>query len=136
MTEATAPLDGIVVVAVEQAIAAPFATRQLADLGASVVKVEPPTGDLARHYDAAMAGQSVNFAWANRGKQSVALDLHDPDDRAILDSLIAGADVFVHNLAPGHRTGAGPRRRGTRGSASDARGLRDLRLRPWRTQVG
>jgi crotonobetainyl-CoA:carnitine CoA-transferase CaiB-like acyl-CoA transferase len=90
----------MVVVALEQAIAAPFATRQLADLGATVIKVEPPAGDLARHYDAAMGGQSVNFAWANRGKQSVVLDLHEASDRSLLDSMIAGADVFIHNVAP------------------------------------
>ncbi len=98
--EGIAPLDGLVVVALEQAISAPFATRQLADLGAVVIKVERPGGDLARHYDAGMGGQSVNFVWANRGKQSVVLDLHDPGDRRVLDDLIAGADVFVHNVAP------------------------------------
>ncbi len=92
------PLEGIVVVSVEQAVAAPFAARQLADLGAVVIKVEPPRGDLARHYDAAMSGQSVNFVWTNRGKQSVVLDLKT--ERGRLDALIAGADVFLHNLAP------------------------------------
>jgi crotonobetainyl-CoA:carnitine CoA-transferase CaiB-like acyl-CoA transferase len=100
VSPAGAPLDGLVVVALEQAIAAPFATRQLADLGAVVIKVERPGGDLARHYDAAMGGQSVNFAWANRGKQSVVLDLRDPSDRLALSALIAGADVFIHNVAP------------------------------------
>lgn len=92
------PLQGTVVVSVEQAVAAPFASRQLADLGATVIKVEPPRGDLARHYDAAMSGQSVNFVWTNRGKQSLVLDLRD--QRETLMTLIAGADVFLHNLAP------------------------------------
>lgn len=95
-----APLAGLVVVSVEQAVAAPFASRQLADLGATVIKVEPPGGDFARHYDAVMAGQSVNFAWANRGKQSLVLDLGDEADRARLEALMAGADVVLQNLAP------------------------------------
>ena len=95
-----APLDGIVVVALEQAISAPFATRQLADLGATVIKVERPEGDFARHYDSLVKGQSAFFVWANRGKQSVALDLKDPDDLAVFRGLIAGADVFLHNLSP------------------------------------
>lgn len=96
----SAPLAGLVVVSIEQAVAAPFASRQLADLGATVIKVEPPGGDFARHYDAAMAGQSVNFAWANRGKQSLVLDLGDAVDRARLEALLAGADVALQNLAP------------------------------------
>lgn len=98
--ESSAPLAGLVVVSLEQAVAAPFATRQLADLGALVLKVEPPGGDFARHYDSAMAGQSANFVWVNRGKQSLALDLRRDDDRATLALLIAGADVFVHNVSP------------------------------------
>jgi itaconate CoA-transferase len=97
----SAPLDGIIVVAIEQAVAAPTATRQLADLGARVLKIEHPAGgDLARHYDANTAGQSTYFVWGNRGKDSLVLDLKDPDHRARLDSLIAGADVFVQNLSP------------------------------------
>jgi itaconate CoA-transferase len=95
-----APLAGVAVVSVEQAVSAPFATRQLADLGATVIKVEPPTGDFARHYDTVMGGQSANFVWVNRGKQSVSLDLHEEPDRQTLAALIAGADVFVHNMAP------------------------------------
>jgi len=87
-------------VSLEQAVSAPFATRQLADLGATVIKVEPAGGDFARRYDTVMAGQSANFVWANRGKQSVALDLRADRDRAMLDALIAGADVVVHNMAP------------------------------------
>lgn len=94
----TAPLQGLVVVSVEQAIAAPLATRHLADLGATVIKVERPEGDFARHYDSVMAGNSANFVWANRGKQSVVLDLKRQRD--VLTGLIAGADVFVHNLSP------------------------------------
>ena len=94
------PLQGVVVVSLEQAISAPFATRQLADLGATVVKVERPDGDFARRYDHVVQGQSVFFVWANRGKQSVALDLRDPADRATFDALVAGADVFLHNLSP------------------------------------
>jgi itaconate CoA-transferase len=95
-------LDGLTVVALEQAVAVPFATRQLADLGARVIKVERPEGgDFARGYDRTVLGQSSYFVWLNRGKESVALDIKDADDRALLDSLIDGADVFISNLAPG-----------------------------------
>jgi crotonobetainyl-CoA:carnitine CoA-transferase CaiB-like acyl-CoA transferase len=104
----SAPLDGIIVVAVEQAIAAPFATRQLADLGARVLKIERPgSGDFARHYDTAVDGSSAFFVWGNRGKDSLELDLKDPDDRARFDVLLAGADVFVQNLAPAGAQRAG-----------------------------
>ncbi|WP_230208995.1 CaiB/BaiF CoA-transferase family protein [Nostocoides sp. HKS02] len=90
------------VVALEQAVAVPFATRQLADLGARVVKVERPTGgDFARGYDDAVLGESSYFAWLNRGKQSLTLDLKEAGDRALLEALIDQADVFVQNLAPG-----------------------------------
>lgn len=95
------PLDGIVVVAVEQAISAPHCTRQLADLGARVIKVESGSGDFARHYDDVVNGTSAYFAWANRGKQSVSLDLKSDTGRAAMESLLAKADVFVQNLAPG-----------------------------------
>lgn len=95
------PLDGVLVVALEQAIAAPFATRQLADLGAEVLKVERKgEGDFARSYDTSLNGSSAFFVWANRGKQSIELDLKDSTDRATLDQLIAGADVFIQNLSP------------------------------------
>lgn len=95
------PLDGVLVVALEQAVAAPFATRQLADLGAEVLKVERKgEGDFARGYDTAMGGTSAFFVWANRGKQSIELDLKDPDDLATFNDLVAGADVFVQNLSP------------------------------------
>lgn len=104
----TAPLEGIVVVTVEQAIAAPLATRHLADLGARVLKIEHPDGgDLARHYDANTAGQSTYFVWANRGKDSLVLDVKSDDGRARLDALIAGADVFVQNLSTGAADRAG-----------------------------
>ena len=104
----TAPLDGVVVVALEQAVAAPFATRHLADLGATVLKVErPDVGDFARAYDTNMAGQSTFFVWANRGKQSIALDLKADDDRATFDALVAGADVFIQNLSPAAAERAG-----------------------------
>ena len=96
----TAPLAGVVVVSLEQAISAPFATRQLADLGATVIKVERPEGDFARHYDSVVEGESAFFVWANRGKQSIALDVKDPEGAALLAALIAGADVFLHNLSP------------------------------------
>jgi crotonobetainyl-CoA:carnitine CoA-transferase CaiB-like acyl-CoA transferase len=95
------PLDGITVVAVEQAISAPHCTRQLADLGARVIKVESGSGDFARHYDDVVNGTSAYFAWANRGKQSVSLDLKSDDGRSAMDKLLAQADVFVQNLAPG-----------------------------------
>ena len=96
------PLAGIVVVALEQAVAAPFATRQLADLGARVVKVERPgTGDFARDYDRSVLGQASYFVWLNRGKESVELDVKTADGQAALAALLDRADVFVQNLAPG-----------------------------------
>ena len=104
----SAPLEGVIVVALEAAVAAPFATRQLADLGARVLKVERPgEGDFARHYDSAMGGTSAFFVWANRGKQSIELDLKDSEDRAVFDRLVAGADVFVQNLSPAAARRAG-----------------------------
>lgn len=96
----TAPLGGIVVVSLEQAISAPFATRQLADLGATVIKVERPGGDFARHYDADVQGESAFFVWANRGKQSVVLDIKNDGDAETFFALVAGADVFVQNISP------------------------------------
>jgi itaconate CoA-transferase len=95
------PLDGVTVVALEQAVAAPYCSSRLADAGARVIKVERPEGDFARGYDAAVFGQSTYFVWINRGKQSIVLDLRAPDDCAQLHALIAGADVFLQNLAPG-----------------------------------
>jgi itaconate CoA-transferase len=96
------PLAGVTVVSVEQAVAAPFATRQLADLGARVIKVERPgPGDFARHYDATVKGLASYFVWLNRGKQSLSLNLKSAAGRSVLDRLIDRADVFVQNLAPG-----------------------------------
>jgi itaconate CoA-transferase len=95
------PLTGVTVVSLEQAVSAPFATRQLADLGARVIKVERPGGDFARDYDRAVKGLSAYFVWCNRGKESVVLDLRDADDRALFDRILDRADVFVQNLAPG-----------------------------------
>ena len=96
------PLDGITVVSLEHAIAAPFCTRQLADLGARVIKVERPgSGDFARAYDTRVRGQSSHFVWTNRSKESLALDLKDPQSLQALKELVARADVLVQNLAPG-----------------------------------
>ncbi|NYE19650.1 CaiB/BaiF CoA transferase family protein [Microbacterium immunditiarum] len=95
------PLEGITVVALEQAVAAPFATRQLADLGARVIKVERPEGDFARDYDDAVNGMSSYFVWLNRSKESVVLDLKTPEGIEAMRGLLARADVFVQNLGPG-----------------------------------
>jgi len=96
------PLDGLTVVSIEHAIAAPFCTRQLADLGARVIKVERPvTGDFARAYDTRAKGMASHFVWVNRSKESLALDLKEPRDHAVLIKLLDQADVFVQNLAPG-----------------------------------
>jgi itaconate CoA-transferase len=102
------PLEGVVVVAVEQAVAAPFATRQLADLGARVIKVERrDAGDFARGYDQRVHGQSSAFLWLNRGKESVALDLKQPQGQELLEQLLARCDVFVQNLSPAAARRAG-----------------------------
>ncbi|GGZ51793.1 MULTISPECIES: CaiB/BaiF CoA transferase family protein [Streptomyces] len=102
------PLRGITVVSLEQAVAAPYASRQLADLGARVIKVERPgTGDFARAYDSRVRGLSSHFVWVNRNKESVTLDFKDPRGREVLRRLIAGADVFLQNLAPGAAARAG-----------------------------
>ena len=96
------PLEGITVVTLEQAVAAPFATRQLADLGARVIKIERRDGgDFARGYDSAVKGLSAHFIWLNRSKESVTLDLKHPAAKEVLERLMARADVFVQNLAPG-----------------------------------
>jgi crotonobetainyl-CoA:carnitine CoA-transferase CaiB-like acyl-CoA transferase len=96
------PLDGLRVVAWEHAVAAPLATRHLADLGADVIKVERPGGgDFARDYDSAVRGLSAYFVWLNRGKRSIVLDLKSTDDRQVFDRLLDRADVFVHNQGPG-----------------------------------
>src|SRR5258708_34904125 len=95
------PLEGIPVIAVEQAVAAPFCSARLGDAGAHVIKVERPEGDFARGYDAAARDQSSYFVWLNRGKDSAVVDLATKEGRAALEALIAGADVFLQNLKPG-----------------------------------
>ncbi|HEX2526387.1 MAG TPA: CaiB/BaiF CoA-transferase family protein [Geminicoccus sp.] len=100
-------LDGLLVVSLEQAVAAPLASCRLADAGARVIKIERPEGDFARGYDHLVKGESAYFVWLNRGKESVCLDLKQDKDRAVLATMIARADVFIENLAPGalHRLG-------------------------------
>jgi formyl-CoA transferase len=95
------PLEGIIVVSLEQAVAAPFCSTRLADAGATVIKVERPEGDFARAYDANIKGQSSYFVWLNRGKKSVVVDLASEDGRRQLETLIADADILLQNLKPG-----------------------------------
>ena len=95
------PLDGLLVVAFEQAVAAPVCTSRLADAGARVIKVERPEGDFARGYDKVVKGESAYFIWCNRGKQSAVLDIKSPTDSALIHRILAKADVFVQNLMPG-----------------------------------
>jgi itaconate CoA-transferase len=95
------PLEGLLVVSVEQAVAAPQCTCRLADAGARVIKIERPEGDFARRYDDLVHGESAYFVWLNRGKQSVVLDLAKAEDKALLEAMLAKADVFVQNLKPG-----------------------------------
>src|SRR6202166_3030113 len=92
------PLEGITVIAVEQAVAAPFCSSRLADAGAHVIKIERPEGDFARGYDAAANGQSSYFVWLNRGKDSAVVDLATKEGRGHLEELIAGADVLLQHL--------------------------------------
>jgi itaconate CoA-transferase len=94
-------LDGLLVVAVEQAVAAPMCTCRLADAGARVIKIERPEGDFARGYDNLVHGESAYFVWLNRGKESVVLDLANNEDRTVLEAMLARADIFVQNLKPG-----------------------------------
>jgi itaconate CoA-transferase len=95
------PLEGLLVVSLEQAVAAPTCSCRLADAGARVIKIERPEGDFARHYDSLAKGESAYFVWLNRGKESVVLDLTKDADKAFLDKLLAKADVFIQNLKPG-----------------------------------
>jgi crotonobetainyl-CoA:carnitine CoA-transferase CaiB-like acyl-CoA transferase len=95
------PLAGLLVIAIEQAVAAPMCTVRLADAGARVIKIEREEGDTARHYDATVRGTSAYFAWLNRGKESLVLDIKSPNDLSLLAAMLAKADVFVQNLAPG-----------------------------------
>jgi formyl-CoA transferase len=97
----TLPLSGLLVVALEQAVAAPMCSCRLADAGARVIKIERPEGDFARGYDDVVHGESAYFVWLNRGKESVVLDLTRDDDKALLEAMLARADVFVQNLKPG-----------------------------------
>ena len=108
------PLDGITVVSLEHAIAAPFCTRQLADLGARVIKIERPgAGDFARGYDERVDGLASHFVWTNRSKESLSLDVKQDAAAQVLDQLLAKADVLVQNLAPAPRAWGCPSRRCT-----------------------
>jgi itaconate CoA-transferase len=97
----TLPLDGLLVVSIEQAVAAPTCTCRLADAGARVIKIERPEGDFARYYDKVANGESAYFVWLNRGKESAVIDLAKPGDKALFEAMLAKADVFVQNLKPG-----------------------------------
>jgi itaconate CoA-transferase len=101
------PLEGLVVLSLEQAVAAPYLSSRLADAGARVIKVERAEGDFARGYDATVQGHSSYFVWLNRGKESLVADIKNPADAALLHRIIAGADVFIQNLAPGAAARAG-----------------------------
>ena len=118
--DALKPLDGILVVSLEQAVAAPFCSSRLADAGARVIKVERTEGDFARNYDSVVHGESAYFVWLNRGKESLTANIKDEEDRALLYRIIDQADVFIQNLAPG----AAPRA----GFASDELRARNSRL--------
>lgn len=101
------PLEGLLVVALEQAVAAPYCSSRLADAGARVIKIERAEGDFARGYDRVVHGESAYFVWLNRGKESIVLDIKDPADSALLTAMVAEADVFIQNLAPGAAGRAG-----------------------------
>ena len=109
-------LAGLTVVALEQAVAAPYCSMRLADAGARVIKVERAEGDFARGYDQAAQGLSSYFVWLNRGKQSLVADIKAPADAALLHRIIAGADVFIQNLAPGRGEPGGVRVGGPAGA--------------------
>jgi len=98
---AAKPLEGLLVVAMEQAVAAPYCSSRLADAGARVIKVERAEGDFARGYDKAAKGLSSYFVWLNRGKESLVADIKNPADLALLQNILLKADVFIQNLAPG-----------------------------------
>jgi itaconate CoA-transferase len=101
------PLEGLLVVSLEQAVAAPYCSSRLADAGARVIKIERPEGDFARGYDSAVNGLASYFVWLNRGKESLVADIKDPGDAELLHRILAGADVFIQNLAPGAAARAG-----------------------------
>jgi itaconate CoA-transferase len=107
MSSADKPLEGLLVISMEQAVAAPTCSVKLADAGARVIKIERAEGDFARGYDTAAAGQASYFVWLNRGKESLCLDIKQDEDRALLQRLLARADVFIQNLAPGAMARAG-----------------------------
>jgi crotonobetainyl-CoA:carnitine CoA-transferase CaiB-like acyl-CoA transferase len=110
VSNSTAVLSGLLVVSVEQAVAAPYATSRLAEAGARVIKIEkPPEGDFARHYDSVVHGESAHFVWLNQGKESAVLDFKQPADLATLRAMLRRADVFVQNLSPGALDRAGLR---------------------------
>ena len=97
----TKPLTGTLVLSLDQAVAAPMASRRLADAGARVIKLERPEGDFARHYDSLVHGECTHFSWLNRGKESVVADLGKPEDKRLFEAILAKADVLVQNLKPG-----------------------------------
>jgi crotonobetainyl-CoA:carnitine CoA-transferase CaiB-like acyl-CoA transferase len=101
------PLDGVLAVSLEQAVAAPYCSSRLADAGARVIKIERAEGDFARAYDSVVHGESAYFVWLNRGKESLVLDIKDASDKALLERILARADVFIQNLAPGAAARAG-----------------------------
>mgnify|MGYP001813708247 FL=1 len=101
------PLDGLLVIALEQAVAAPFCSSRLADAGARVIKIERAEGDFAREYDHVAGGESAYFTWLNRGKESICLDIKNATDSELLQRMLVDADVFIQNLAPGAAARAG-----------------------------
>lgn len=107
VSERRLPLSGLLVVSLEQALAAPWCSSRLADAGARVIKIERPEGDFARGYDHVAHGESSYFVWTNRGKESVVLDIKQPEDAALLRRMVARADIFIQNLAPGAAERAG-----------------------------
>ena len=111
-----AALDGVLVVGLEQAVAAPLCTMRLAEAGARVIKIERAEGDFARGYDHVAHGESAYFVWLNRGKQSLVLDIKQAEDAALLHRIVEKADVFVQNLAPGAAARAGFGSAGSRGA--------------------
>ena len=127
---ASQPLKGLLVVSMEQAVAAPYCASRLADAGARVIKIERAEGDFARAYDAVAKGQSSYFVWLNRGKESLCLDIKAPEDKALLERLLEKADVFIQNLAPGAMARRRLRLGGTAGEAPAADHPRHLGL--WR----
>ncbi len=114
-------LEGLLVLALEQAVAAPYCSSRLADAGARVIKVERAEGDFARGYDDYARGQSSYFVWLNRGKESLVADIKDAADAALLHRILARADVFIQNLAPGAAARAGFGSDDLRGAAPAAR---------------